>query len=110
MKTSTTIAPMDVSLKALCIATVLTFLILDLLVSGSALAYRDAPDAIHESDAIRELNILPGCHPVTRDDNIQLCGSMNLENFWIKINHRLQLDADSDMPSRFQNSPHTELA
>lgn len=110
MKTRTTTAPMDVTLKALGIATVLTFLILDLLVSGSALAYRIAPDAIHESDGIRELNILPECSPAPCDAVIQLCDIVNFEKFWIKVNHRLQLDPDSDMPSRFQKSPHTELA
>ena len=113
MKTSTTInsmTSMDVSFKALCITTVLTFLILDLLASGSALAYRNAPNTIDNSDTIRELNVLPGCQPVNSDDEIQLCGSTNLDKFWIKVNHRLQLDAEIDMPSRFQKSPHTELA
>ena len=110
MKTRTTITPMDKSFKALCFATVMTFLMLDLLASGSALAYRNAPNTIDNSDTIRELNILPECHPVNSDDDILLCGSTNLEKFWIKINHRLQLDAGSDMPSRFQKSPHTELA
>ncbi len=109
MKTRTTITPMDKSFKALCIATVMTFLMLDLLASGSALAYRNAPNTIDDSDTMRELNVLPGCLPVTCDDNIQLCGSTNLDKFWIKINHRLQLDTGLDMPSRFQKSPHTEL-
>ncbi len=110
MKTRTTITPMDKSFRALCIATVMTFLILDLLASGSALAYRNAPNTIDDSGTIRELNVLPGCVPAKSDDNIQLCGSTNLDKFFIKVNHRLQLDADIDMPSRFQKSPHTELA
>lgn len=110
MKTSTTIAPMNVSFKAFCIATVLTFLILDLLASGSALAYRNAPNAINDSGTIRELNILPDWHPATHDAGLQLCDIVNFENFWIKINHRLHFDPNSNMPSRFQKSPHTELA
>ena len=113
MKTSTTInsmTSMDVSFKALCIASVLTFLILDLLASGSALANRNAPVTTDNSDTVRELNILPDCQPVNSDEEIQLCGSTNLEKFFIKVNHRLQLDSDIDMPARFQKSTPTELA
>ena len=110
MKTRTTLTPMDKSFKALCIATVMTFLVMDLLASGSALAYRNAPNTIDHSDTIRELNVLPDCVPANCNDGIQLCGSTNLDKFWIKVNHRLLLDADIDMPSRFQKSPHTELA
>ncbi len=101
---------MDKSFRALCIASVLTFLILDLLASGSALAYRNAPNTIDNSDTNRKLNVLPGCLPANCNDDIQLCGSTNLDKFFIKVNHRLQLDAEIDMPSRFQKSPHTELA
>lgn len=119
MKTCTITLPTDYSFKALSIATVLTYLILDLLISGSALAYRVAPgidpgiapEMTNDSNSIEELNILLPSDPATTTEAIiRLAGSMNLESFWIKINHRLQLDSDSTMPSRFNKSPHTELA
>lgn len=115
MKTCTITLPTDYSFKALSIATVLTYLILDLLISGSALAYRVAPgiapEMTNDSNSIEELNILLPSDPATTTEVIiRLAGSMNLESFWIKINHRLQLDSDSTMPSRFNKSPHTELA
>ena len=109
MKTSITIVPTNYSFKALGIAIVLTFLILDLLVSGSALAYRIAPDAVIESPAIEELMLLPECHQAPCDAGLKLCNIMNFERFWIKINHRLNFDPGSNMPSRFQKSPHTEM-
>ena len=110
MKTCTATLPVEFPFKALGIATVLAYLILDLLISGSALAYRVAPEMTNESGAIEELNILPSGPTTAAESIIHLAGSISLESFWIKINHRLELDPDSTMPSRFTKSPRTELA